>query len=268
MIPRCLLAASSGNEYPNADDAFAGVPAVRRFWSCRLAGDFGPRAWLLQFDPTAVSLDSFVHAGIDCPQSIARSVAKRQAEFFCGRLVAREALRREGVTTWLSPIGIGASHEPLWPSGVAGSLSHSRDIAAVVVAPARRYPALGLDVEFVVGGATRDAVAGMALDRDELGLLSSAGAADSFDERITLAFSAKESLFKAAFPAVGRYFYFDAARVTAFDDAGGRLLLMIAKPVGSGYDVGRVCEVRFSRPNPGAVMTLCVPDVPPETGRF
>ena len=227
--------------------------------ACPLGRDEGlPPVLLLDFDASRYTPAAFAQAGIACPVEIARSVPKRQAEFLCGRIVAHEAMRRLGIESWRAPIGIGPSREPLWPPRVAGSLSHAHGVAAAVAAPAGRHAALGLDVEQVASGSALDAITQVSIDAGEQALLARAAGGHGLDEGITLAFSAKESLFKAAFPAVGRYFGFDAARVTALDPGAARLTLTITAPLGGGFEPGRRIDVLFARPRVGVVMTLVV----------
>ena len=237
------------------DPLFADVPALVSLSPCPLA-DGLPTVWMLRFEAARHTPAAFAQAGVACPPEIARSVARRQAEFLCGRIVAHEALRQLGVEGWRAPIGIGSARQPLWPRGVSGSISHAGDIAAAVVAPASRHAALGMDVEQVASGSALQAITALSVDADECALLERAGGALRLDESITLAFSAKESLYKAAFASVGRFFGFEAARVTAFDPAAMRLTLTIAESLGGGFEPGRCCELRFARPWPGVVMTL------------
>jgi 4'-phosphopantetheinyl transferase EntD len=236
--------------------SLAGIPAVVSLLPCPFADGGVPSAILLRFDVNHYTPSAFVQAGIACPSEIAHSVVKRQADFLFGRIAAHEAMRRLGVEDWSSPIGIGGSREPLWPRGVSGSISHAGDIAAAVAAHTSRHRALGVDIEQVASGSALRAITELSVDASERALLEHFAGAQRLDESITLAFSAKESLFKAAFASVGRYFDFDAARVTALDAAAGRLTLTIVESLGSGFETGRNCELLFAWPQPGLVMTL------------
>src|SRR5262245_27478480 len=94
-------------------------------------------------------------SGDDCDGPIAlhpegqpcveRAVAKRQAEFACGRRCARRALAMLGIENF--PLVPGPHRAPLWPSGVVGSITHCTDLCAAVVARAGRIQSLGLDAE-------------------------------------------------------------------------------------------------------------------------
>ena len=83
----------------------------------------------------AVTATSKMLHGILYPEeaaSIKRAVPKRWREFTAGRLCAREALRRLGIER--HPILVGEHREPLWPSGVVGTLSHCDDCYGAAVA--------------------------------------------------------------------------------------------------------------------------------------
>lgn len=135
------------------------------------------------------------------PAEIAAARPRRRAEYAAGRIAARAALRR--LTGQAALIGMGPDRLPLWPKGTIGSISHNRRNAVALVACAQRYHAAGIDIETVMDApVARDVipVIGPVAEKDPLSL--------------TLAFSAKESLFKALYPHVG-YFGFQAARFDA-----------------------------------------------------
>jgi 4'-phosphopantetheinyl transferase EntD len=76
---------------------------------------------------------------------VQRAVPKRQAEFAAGRACARRALfqfQQESVS-----IPVGADRAPVWPVGYLGSISHSGDHCAAVVARSSTSMGLGLDIE-------------------------------------------------------------------------------------------------------------------------
>lgn len=197
-----------------------------------------PFVWAT-FDPVCFST-----AGIVCPESVARSVRKRQAEFFHGRLAARAALRNFGASTLDVPVG--GSREPVWPAEVVGSISHLDDLAGAVVGPRRRHVGLGIDLERTALGSAQSALRQIAVDGDELTCLQAGTRALTLDERVTLAFSAKESLYKAIYSIVGRFFGFEAARVEAVDEARGVVILAIAEDLHPLFARGRHCELAYA----------------------
>lgn len=76
---------------------------------------------------------------------VTKAVPKRIREFLAARHLARELLAAHGIAP--TSLGRGALGEPLWPSGVVGSISHSTPLVIVAVARTIHYRALGVDVE-------------------------------------------------------------------------------------------------------------------------
>lgn len=177
------------------------------------------------FDPALLAADAFVQHGIPAPASIQRSVAKRQAEYFAGRLCARDALL--ALTGRADVPALGDDRAPLWPDGVSGSISHSHGLAAALVADQRQWRGLGLDLEEPLATPRALKLAAEILTPEELRRLA-AFTPEQQAARITLTFSIKESLFKALYPLVGTRFYFqDAELLEADDDGRARLRLLI-----------------------------------------
>jgi enterobactin synthetase component D len=166
---------------------------------------------LLELEDAPFDASRFESEGIALPPIVARSVASRQAEFFYGRLAARVALRKAGLDA--CPVPIGPFRQPLWPPDITGSLTHCRGFAAAAVAKQCERSAIGIDLERVASGDSLDALVTTTWDADERHRLLGGNIPLWTAALITLGFSAKESLFKAAFPSVQRYFDFDAASI-------------------------------------------------------
>lgn len=243
------------------DDALA--PArpqdLQRRWIRQDGGPWLP-VTILSFDAAAFDPAAFHAARLALPASIARSVPRRQAEFFFGRLAARIALAAAGQPE--APVAIGAMREPVWPVAVVGSITHahapsgSHSLAAAVVSGRTHYAGVGVDIEFVVANeSAASALQAAAVDGDELAILRQACPDLADDLLLTLAFSAKESLYKAVFETVRDFVGFDAGRVVALDPAGGRVTLALARTLGSAFVRGRRCDVGFEFLEPGAVLT-------------
>lgn len=77
--------------------------------------------------------------------AIARAAPRRVATFRAGRACARAALKELGSLDVAIPIG--PSGAPVWPSGFVGSITHTNEIAAAVVARSQKVRGLGLDLE-------------------------------------------------------------------------------------------------------------------------
>lgn len=149
-----------------------------------------------------------------------RATTQRAAELRYGRKAARRALTALGCR--VDAVGRGPGGEPLWPQGVVGSLTHAAGHVVAAVAWRRQVGGIGIDLEheerFFPGLAYQVAyeteaswIGGLQGDRRRRSTLE--------------VFSAKESIYKAFYPRVGRYFGFDAARLTP-DEGGFRARLV------------------------------------------
>jgi len=153
--------------------------------------------------------DLFAEFDIVCPKHLNNAVTKRKAEYLAGRYCASLALKNFGVTNF--DIKIGKHRDPIWPEHLRGSITHTESRAYVVVAPNDVCHYLGIDYEKLMMANTAENIRSMIINDDEFEYLK-----HSFSDvplALTLAFSAKESLFKALYPYVGRYFDFSAASI-------------------------------------------------------
>ncbi len=118
---------------------------------------------------------------------LARTGKKRQTEHLAGRIAAVHALRAFGEK---SVPGIGKNRQPIWPDGLYGSISHCGSTAIAIVA---RTP-VGIDIEAVFSPQLADELASDIASEEELAVLRASEL--GFPLALTLAFSAKESLYK------------------------------------------------------------------------
>lgn len=210
-----------------------------------LALPLGPRkltAYCLNFDAAAFNTEMFGIAGIDCPPSIGRSVRKRQAEYFHGRLAARAAMAALG--TPLVAVHSARDGAPTWPSGIIGSISHNDRLAVAAVATADSgLRGLGIDIERVIAPGRQDSLLSMVVDRQEQSLLQQleADRRISFFTGLTLAFSVKESFYKAVSTVAGRVLEFDAISITGIDGtgAGGHVHFETMEAISKEWHPGR-----------------------------
>lgn len=210
-----------------------------------------------QFDPMQVDLErDALRLGVQPPDNIRRAVAKRQAEYLAGRLCAREALRR--LSGIVAIPGHSREHRgPVWPSGHVGAITHSHGWAAAVAGRQRDYLGLGLDVEALLEPAKALRLADQILTPAELERL---GPLDEAEQAfaITLAFSAKESLFKALHPQVQQMFFFQDAEILEHRPTGSftiRLLLELSPR----WQAGVQLEGHFRVDAESRLLTLLAP---------
>lgn len=138
---------------------------------------------------------------------------ERRAEFAAGRTLAREAMRAIGREA--GSIRRGTAREPLWPSGVAGSISHSRNlcVAAVVMDSSIRSIGIDIELEADIEPALWTSICS-ASDLQRVERLT----ADSRAREVARIFSAKEAAFKCQFPLTRRWIEFNAVSVLMSDD--------------------------------------------------
>jgi enterobactin synthetase component D len=208
---------------------------------------------LTSFDIASFNAQLFAINGIACPPNVARSVHKRQAEFYFGRLVARKALGELGIVEAEVPVGM--SREPVWPSGIIGSISHTHALAAAAVMPVGQCRGVGIDIEHVVGGKASAALKATVVGLEELAYLETLVGVLPLNALLTIAFSAKESFFKSAFSEVGRYFDFSAARVVGMDRGQSTVSLELTEALSDTFFMRRVCDIGFCLIDPDIVLT-------------
>ena len=114
---------------------------------------------------------------------------KRKAEHLAGRIAAVHALREFG---FKNAPPVGERRQPLWPAGLYGSISHCGAMALAVVS---RQPT-GIDIEEILSAQAAEELKDSIMTPAEYELLEVSDL--PFSVALTLAFSAKESAFKAS----------------------------------------------------------------------
>ena len=150
--------------------------------------------------------------------SLSGAVPSRRAEFAAGRAAARMALAAFGHAAVAIPAG--RDRAPVWPQGIAGSISHG---AGYAVAAVHAGGPLGVDVE--AADAVDADLWSVICATDELDALPRADRAQA----VARIFSAKESVFKAQYALTGAVIGFDAVSVRL---DGDRFTARFRQPVG------------------------------------
>ncbi|WP_030325680.1 4'-phosphopantetheinyl transferase family protein [Streptomyces sp. NRRL B-3229] len=141
---------------------------------------------------------------------VARSVPERRREFATVRLCARRALAQLGVAA--VPLVPGSDGAPRWPAGVVGSMTHCRGYRAAALARRRDVVALGIDAEPAepLPDGLLEAIA-LPGERAHVRRLLRSRPSVAWDR---LLFSAKEAVYKSAYPATGVRLGFEDAAIT------------------------------------------------------
>jgi enterobactin synthetase component D len=153
-------------------------------------------------------------ASLHLPDDLTHAVPKRRSEFLAGRLMAALALRQAGLPEIVGRTG----RAPVWPEGVAGSITHSKDRA--IAAVSTRYRGVGLDCEALVSTDRAMQLAATIFSETEARLRPDPLPFGTF---FTLVFSAKEALYKALSPWLTQIPAFHDAVLTALQPGEMRI---------------------------------------------
>lgn len=146
----------------------------------------GHRLHQIDFDPGTFAPHDILW--LPHHQQLANCARKRQMEHLAGRIAAACALKAAGVK---GVPGTGDQRQPLWPAPWSGSISHCGTRALAVVADRP----VGIDIENVFTPALAAELESSIIRPPERAVLKASGL--PFELALTLAFSAKESGFKA-----------------------------------------------------------------------
>ncbi|MCJ1678348.1 4'-phosphopantetheinyl transferase superfamily protein [Streptomyces sp. APSN-46.1] len=156
---------------------------------------------------------------------IANALPVRRREFTTVRMCARRAMAELGIEP--VPVLPGARGAPQWPEGVVGSMTHCVGYRAGVLGLRRHITAIGIDAEpaepLAAGLLETIALPG---EQAHVRRLLRARPQIAWDR---LLFSAKESVYKATFPATGVRLEFTDAAIT-IDPFNGTLRARLLVP--------------------------------------
>jgi len=221
---------------------------------CRAGGGDVP-VHLLRYDLQRYDPAAFALAGVAYPPTMDRCVPKRQAEYLFGRVAARRALADLGWPE--AQVGTGPQREPLWPDGVLGAITHTDTFAAATALRAGGFRGIGIDIEAALAPEAMASTEHYAMSQQELQVLR-AQSALAYPLALAIAFSAKESIYKALFPTVGRYFGFEAVRVDAIhvtDGGQGTLPFTVVETLCPDWRAGHRDHANFTLLDPRTVLT-------------
>ncbi len=214
-----------------------------------------PDAIALRFNPTHGDASYFERFGVVCPSSVARAVPKRKAEYLAGRRVAIHSLREAGID--VADLGTGSLRAPLWPDGYTGSITHSHDMAAAVAPRKGEVSGVGIDLEPVASTDAMVAIMQVALSPSEQLALNPLALHVGEPAAVTIAFSAKESFYKATAAGVGRFFDFAALRITSVSVDRGFIEAKVAEVLAPNLMPGCEFLLGFSALGGDVVFTSC-----------
>lgn len=158
--------------------------------------------------------------------SIRHCAERRILDFGAGRACARRALAAYGIGGF--DLLSAEDRQPLWPSGLVGSITHTEGFAAAAVAESRAVAGLGLDVERI--GAVHSELWPPICSGEELERLR----ALPMEQQLlagALTFVAKEAFFKCQYPLAAERFGFDEVELeqATWSQAEGEFRLWVRR---------------------------------------
>ena len=188
----------------------------------------------------------FSDFAINIPTQIARSVPKRKSEFLAGRIAAKFALKQFNDFSYFNALNvdIGSDRSPIWPQNYQGSISHTNSSAISLVAKTNKHRLIGIDIENSFSPIEIESIAAYIHTQKELLNLTVQGI--STVQATAIIFSAKECIFKAVYPKVGKYFGFEIAHVIHFDLNQRHIDLCLDSDFSQNYSIAQNYRILFS----------------------
>ncbi|TDB53674.1 4'-phosphopantetheinyl transferase family protein [Photorhabdus khanii] len=209
--------------------------------------------WHARFDLSHYHDELFEQLNLPFPATLAKAVNKRRAEYLAARYCARQLLAQLGQPEF--NLLSGHDRAPIWPKDICGSVSHSSHCAIVLAAPQTDNRLIGVDIEAIVNRQNMDEITKMIVNDREIQLLKHCHL--PFEQAFTLAFSVKESLYKALYPQVKRFFGFEAAEITALSLENNAITLALRETLTPHYPAGTVFHGQFII-YPQEILTLII----------
>ena len=135
---------------------------------------------------------------------------KRKDEYVLGRMCASKAFEKCLGLELLS-LPSHKDRSPIWPLEVVGSIAHDKNYVGAAVA--KKSDLIGLGIDFEEMGRTKIELSSHIRSSEDLKY----HADFSEEELLTLIFSTKESLYKALYPLVKKFFGFEDAALRSIN---------------------------------------------------
>lgn len=176
------------------------------------------------------------------PLQLERAVPKRRSEYLAGRFCAQRVLQALGFNALDCEVPIGGNREPIWPAMVVGSIAHSAESAVCIATTDPEIIGVGIDIEQEMAPRTASSIAWQVVDAGEDRIIRSHFGA--YSQGLTAVFSAKETIYKAAFRIVGRFFDFSAVKLLRLE--ASRMSFAVAEKLSDRLQVGFTIPVNYN----------------------
>ena len=193
--------------------------------------------------------NDFLHCGIPLTERLSAAGRRRRAEYLAGRYAAQLLLQKVGYAGFV--LHRNRDRTPLWPADICGTISHARDTALCALHRTFSPDGVGIDVEYLMTSRRAAAVQNAILPSPEAAVL----ACLPLERRVTLAFSAKESLFKAIYPRLLRPFDFHASEIVSVEASSRLLVMRLCSHLSAAFPKGRCFTAQY-RQESDKIITL------------
>ncbi|WP_343553765.1 4'-phosphopantetheinyl transferase superfamily protein [Pantoea sp.] len=197
-----------------------------------------PIAWC-KFDQNQWHAELHQHWQMPLSLALQSAVTKRKAEHLASRWLAQQRMAQLGLPDFV--LRNAPDRSPLWPAGIQGSLSHSRD--CVVLVATTESLCVGVDVEQMMSEETALETAELLMSAAEKQCLHHQPL--TFAHAATLLFSLKESVYKALWPQLHQPMDFVQAEIVDLDLNQGRAQLRLKQDFGKGFDQQTRLQAQF-----------------------
>jgi enterobactin synthetase component D / holo-[acyl-carrier protein] synthase len=167
----------------------------------------------------------------------------RRLHYAAGRYCASRAIEALDPPARSGIVDRGVAGEPIWPAGIVGSITHSGAFVSAAVAHGKDAAGIGIDTQELLTSERMVHVMPTILSASEVQRATESALGPSL--WTTLAFCAKEALFKCLYPVVGMRFYYAAAEVTSIDTGDRTFTIALTETLRPGFEAGTGYDGRF-----------------------
>jgi enterobactin synthetase component D len=180
---------------------------------------------------------------IELPPELVEAQPLRRLHYAAGRYCAGRAIDALDPPLPAAIVERGVAGEPIWPAGIVGSITHSGAFVSAAVAHRKDASGVGIDTQELITSERMGHVMPAILLASEIQRARDSALGASV--WTTVAFCAKEALFKCLYPLVGVRFYYAAADVTSVDSDARTFSIGLTERLGHGFDAGTTLYGRF-----------------------
>lgn len=205
-----------------------------------------------EFERDAYDDALFAHYKIAPLSNLHHCVPKRRAEYLAGRYCVANVFAKLGYPS--TALKQGDRGQPLWPTDIVGAITHNHSSAICAVKHrASQQEYIGIDKEDWIEEAETNLISTYIVNVTEYQYLKSVPF--PINKLVTIAFSAKETIFKAFSYEVGTFFDFKEVAVSHIYIEGneGFIILNTSKWLQSTATISEQVKVFFSLLSSGVI---------------